>query len=329
MKLGTKHDVMRGGEGYPQYRIPGIVVTARGTIICYFECRESCESDWSVSDIGMKRSLDGGASWEEMRVIASGQNKNTTNNPVMLVDGETIHFLWEENYKRVFHARSTDDGATWSASREITDAFEAARPRYNWTVVATGPGHGIKLSSGRLLVPIWMASNRASITAHTPSVASTLYSDDGGTTWQVGQILRSPIVLDPNESDVAELSDGRVMINVRNNTNIWRRAYAVSDDGGASFDELRYDEALIDRRCDAGMLACRGALYFSNCVCTTARNHLTLRCSGDDGASWGESLYIEELAGYSDLAYDAVRDRIYIFYEHDHETVLRLADMIP
>ena len=130
MKLLRTASIERAGEnGYPCYRIPGIIATEQGTLIVCYEARSSF-SDWSVIDLYARRSLDGGKTWQPRQLLFSGMGKNTANNPVMISDGDRVHFLCLENYKRLFHRVSTDEGRTWSAPVEITDALEACRPAY-------------------------------------------------------------------------------------------------------------------------------------------------------------------------------------------------------
>ena len=43
-------------EGYTLYRIPGIVVTKRGTALAYCEARKSDKGDWGTIDILLRRS---------------------------------------------------------------------------------------------------------------------------------------------------------------------------------------------------------------------------------------------------------------------------------
>ncbi len=74
--------------------------------------------------------------------------------------------------------RSVDDGNSWSSPIEITSIFEPLRHKYDWNVIATGPGHGISLPNGRLVVPIWLAYGKPG--AHAPSATATIYSDDSG-----------------------------------------------------------------------------------------------------------------------------------------------------
>ncbi len=53
-----------GKAGYATYRIPGIVVTTRGTLLAYCEARKSLQGDWGTIFIMMRRSTVGGKTWE-------------------------------------------------------------------------------------------------------------------------------------------------------------------------------------------------------------------------------------------------------------------------
>jgi sialidase-1 len=150
-----------GMNGVTLYRIPGVVVTPKGTVLAYCEARKNSASDWGEIEVHLRRSTDGGITWDAARRIAhvaeriegnptkktGGEQEQTVNNPVAIVDRTTsaVEFLYCVNYARCFHIRSTDDGLTWSKPVEITAAFEPFRKHYNWQVIATGPGHGIQL----------------------------------------------------------------------------------------------------------------------------------------------------------------------------------------
>ena len=63
-----KVDVFEGGtDGYKQYRIPGLIVTAKGTVLAYCEGRKTGKGDWDSIDLFLRRSLDGGKSWEAVK----------------------------------------------------------------------------------------------------------------------------------------------------------------------------------------------------------------------------------------------------------------------
>ena len=159
--------------GYAHYRVPAIVVAPSGTVMVVTEARSSPRGDWGHQDILMVRSRDGGSTWDSPRKIVAlegepAQNEaalaqnlaepgtTTYNNIVPIVDEERgiVHFLFCSAYKRAYYMRTADDGETFSDPVEITDTFEGYREEYDWKVIATGPGHGIRHSGGRLIVPV-------------------------------------------------------------------------------------------------------------------------------------------------------------------------------
>ena len=139
--------------GYKLYRIPGIVVTKKGTLLAYCEARRTGKSDWDTIDILLRRSKDNGHTWDSPRKIADvpgPKTKNsvalerkqanpedvTYNNPVAITDHQTgaIHFLFCLEYARCYYMRSEDDGLTFIKPVEITSVFDGFRARYNWRV---------------------------------------------------------------------------------------------------------------------------------------------------------------------------------------------------
>src|SRR4051794_29324616 len=256
-------------DGYALYRIPGIVVTPRGTVLAYCEARRTGKSDWDTIDIMLRRSTDGGKTWEPRRQIAhfgprvpknpvalvkklANEDDATVNNPVAIVDRNTgaIQFLYCVEYARCFSMRSDDDGLTFSTPVDITATFDAFRPEYDWKVIATGPGHGIQLKNGRMVVAVWLSTGTGGH-AHRPSVTSVIYSDDSGKTWQRGAIAvpNTAEFVNPNETVLVELADGRVLLNVRSESEAHRRLVTVSKDGATGWSRPRFDEALLEPIC--------------------------------------------------------------------------------
>ena len=301
-----------GGAAYETYRIPGVVVTKEGTVLAYCEARKSAKSDWGWIDVMMRRSVDGGATFDPPRKIveppsdAARPSGVTINNPVAIADTQSgaVHFLYCVDYARCFYMRSDDDGRTFSKPIEMTAAFEELRPKFDWKVIATGPGHGIPLRSGRLLVPVWLALRHE----HRPSCVATIYSDDDGRSWHAGEIVVSDSKETPNpsESEAVELADGRVMLNIRNESPRHRRLVSISKDGVGGWSAPAFDEGLFDPICMASTIRVGELIAFSNPASdgkAKARKNLTIRTSGDNGKTWPASRLLEEgIAGYSDLA---------------------------
>src|SRR5690606_15804186 len=116
----------------------------------------------------------------------------TINNNTWIADhrqGKTL-LLFCAEYSRAFVIESSDGGDAFSQPREITTAFDTFRTRdgYDWRVIAIGPGHGIQNHTGRLVVPVWLSTGDGG-NPHRPSVCATIISDDGGASWQAGEIV--------------------------------------------------------------------------------------------------------------------------------------------
>lgn len=335
-----KQDLFTVGEdpAFKIYHIPGIVVTAKGTVLAWCEARRD-GSDWDDIKILLRRSTDEGKTWSAPQSIVEvpgPKQKNafslklkhtdpttvTYNNPVLIADRDgTVHMVFCLEYERAFYQRSTDDGLTWSEPVEITASFAPFRKDYDWKVLATGPNHGIQLRSGRLLVPVWLSTGTGG-NAHRPSVTATIFSDDSGKTWQAGAIAvpNTEEWINPNETVAVELKDGGVMLNVRSESKAHRRLVVTSPDGATGWSAPRFDDALLEPICMAGLVRYEhdgtSALIFSNPHNleggregtpepgkSRARKNLSIKLSRDEGLTWPVNKLLQEgPAAYSDLA---------------------------
>ena len=315
-----KTDLFVAGEGgYAVYRIPGIIA-AGDTLLAYCEARKHGGADWGAIDVVMRRSTDGGKSWEPQRKVATPpgdaeQNpashgrkpgELTVNNPVAIAggDGRTVHFLYCVEYNRCFYTRSDDAGLTFADPVEITQTFDRFRPAYDWKVLATGPGHGVRLSNGRLLVPVWLSTSTGG--PHRPSRVATIYSDDDGRTWHAGELVPTPELVNPSETAAVELPGGRVMLNIRHEGEPHQRAVVVGPDGAGGWGEVRFDPALPEPVCMGSLVGLGdGAILFVNPHNPSGRErkNLTVKLSADAGATWPAARTVEAgPSAYSDLA---------------------------
>ena len=297
---------LRAGEnGSGEYRIPGVIATPKGALMCC-EARAHAGSDWGKIDILILRE-DG------VRFLIAGGEADTMNNPTLIADGEKTHLIYHKNYARAFHRTSMDCGKTWSEPTEITDAYREFP--YQWNVCATGPGHGIRLSTGRLVAPIWLANGRVHegpnrVVDHFPSVAGCVYSDDRGATWRAGALFSG--AKDANETSCAELPDGRILFSIRHSDEPRMRALAVSADGGETASAARFEESLPDPRCFGAMARAGEDVYFVNC--DSVRGRVNLAVKRLDGETWTPAFRVDELGGYADIAWDG--EKLCVFYEH-------------
>jgi sialidase-1 len=282
-------DVFVGGRGgYPVYRIPAMVVTERGTVLAFCEGRKTGIADHGNIDIVVRRSEDNGASWGAMRVI-EGRGFQTWGNPAPVVDRDTgrVWLLFTQNNLRVWATWSDDDGASWSAPREITAEVKEA----GWSWYATGPGHAIQLKSGRLLCP---CDHGASDGMHS----HVIFSDDHGVSWRRGGSLPPGT----DESMAVEVGS-RTYLSMRNMFGKKRRAYAWSEDQGLTWSEVKIDETLLDPTCQASVLGYGDARALFLNPASEKRENMAIRVSDDGAASWSEARTVHSgPAAYSDLA---------------------------
>ncbi len=193
-------DVFISGEnGYHTYRIPALVLSSAGTVLAFCEERRHSRSDAGEIELMLRRSRDGGGSWEEQQVVLAEAGM-TCGNPCPVVERET-GVIWLPFCKNladgpqkmievgkaprtVWLIWSEDDGRTWAEPKEITrDVKEPS-----WTWYATGPGHGIQLRVGRLLVPCDQRVGVHFEPRREPVRSHVILGDDGGRHWRIGAL---------------------------------------------------------------------------------------------------------------------------------------------
>lgn len=298
-------DVFQSGtEGCHTYRIPAVVLSNKGTLLAFCEGRRASSSDAGDIDLMLRRSTDGGQSWQPVQLACEegGDAKITIGNPCPVVDARTgtIWLPFCRNNDRVFITHSTDDGQTWAAPVEITRTVK----RLEWSWYATGPGHGIQLASGRLLIPCDHRPREPKDRAVSRS--HVIYSDDQGQTWTVGGIAD----VGTNECEAVDLADGSLLLSMRNYLyrDVKQRAFAVSGNAGLSWSKPQpwpdvhcpHCQSSIQRHSLARAGGKNRILYSG--PGGPGRKALTIRLSYDEGKTWpvAKVLYAGS-AAYSDL----------------------------
>ncbi len=331
-------DVFWGNDGhYPAYRIPAITRTSAGTLLAFAEGRQSL-SDHAKNDIVLKRSTDDGETWEPLQLMWDAGN-DSLNNPcvVQLHDvfpGRLLLMFqkypygchescvgpgYTGNVCRNYLMWSDDDGRTWSAPWETTT--QVKRPTVA-TSIASGPGVGIQKRhaphAGRVVFPFNQGGSGWSVYA--------VYSDDGGLSWSWGDLADDSQLggIDANEVQMAELSDGRLILNARSTGGSYRLV-AESADGGQTWTPLRQETGLIEPHCNASILQltdpvdgfAKRRMLYAGPNSTGSRSHGRVWLSYDDGATWPASreLYAGGYA-YSTLA-DIDQRRLGVLFEKD------------
>lgn len=369
-KIFTKTTIWAAGENNMEcYRIPGIVVSTKGTALAFTEERPVC-GDEDPKSIVLKRSEDNGKTWSANIYIERCNGKYWTQhsdevapedvadkqevwtNIAPIVDKTTgrIFFFYAlsegavngqnlQRYTRVFYKYSDDDGITWSERSELTDILNAREDgspnkdeHGNWITDVNGfpcdflgrafhmpgPGHGIQLTDGRLLLSVWNRTalgifNKGNIPFGDRNYGiCTVYSDDHGKSWKYGSAFCHE---GPNggEARIVELKNGDLYLNTRYGSSVpgednTFRVTAISHDKGITWTEIKIDKSFpLSNSCDAGLIAVNNQgkhiLLYSKNESTKGRKNLVVRVSFDEGESWPVVKVVDQgPAWYSDLA---------------------------
>jgi len=273
-------------------RIPAIIKTNKGTLLAFTEGRHTSCSDGGPKSLAYSRSIDNGKTWLPT-VFLVGNKNDKIGQPMPVFDHVTntsiVQFINATGSGiglSSLQIESSDDGISWNKPVDISQFLGQYKGAMN------GPGNAIQLKSGRLFFGGHLGAYKKDV---------TWWSDDHGKTYTVNK----QELMKMDEIAMVELTNGSVMLNMRNNhANPCKcRAVAISNDGGLTFGPIHYDPVLISPVCQASIVRIGDAIHFSNPASTSARVDITIKKSLDNGMTWKSSFLIwsERGPGYSNL----------------------------
>lgn len=320
-------------DGVHTYRIPALATTPKGTLLCVYDMRRRMGRDLQEDiDIGLSRSIHGGQTWEPARVIMDmgeygglPQSENGCSDPGIVVDentGEIFVFAVWMNGKPGKHqwvddgsepgfeigksaqflmVRSQDDGLTWTKPENLTRQLKHEA----WWLLAPSPQQGISLPDGTLVMPVQGRDDKPALS----TFATLMISRDHGATWTIGM----PAFKGGNECQAAQLGDGSIMLNIRNDHERFRAVFVTKDLGQTWQAHETNRSTLIEPNCNGSLRRVdyeqagemKHVLLFANPHTQKGRTHQTIQVSFDDGRTWPAShhLLLDEGrgAGYPSL----------------------------
>ncbi len=344
-----------GEEGHKSYRIPAIINLPNGNLLAFAEGRVHHAGDYGDVNIVLKISSNKGKTWGALKTIVD-YDKLQAGNPAPVVDltdpaypkGRVFLFYNTGNnheydvrkgngLREVWYITSIDGGISWSEPVNITtQTHRPKQPQLNaaynfkedWRSYANTPGHAMQFTSGKYKGRMYIAANHSEGDPKPASkdyIAHGFYTDDHGKTFHISTNVD---LEGGNENMAAEISGGRLMLNLRNQQGHVKARYtAISDDGGTTWKDQKFDMNLPDPVCQGSLLTIgsqkgKNILAFCNAADQNKRDNLTLRISYDDGATWKKNFVIynnpkqNDAAAYSDIV-KVSKKEIGVLYEKD------------
>jgi sialidase-1 len=345
-----------GTEGHKSYRIPAIIGLPDKELLAFCEGRVHGAGDFGDINIVMKRSSDGGKTWNALQTIVDADSLQA-GNPAPVVDisdpaypkGRIFLFYNTGNnhegevrkghgLREVWYKTSTDNGTTWSDPVNIT--LQVHRPRqpevntaYNfvedWRSYANTPGHAMQFQNGKYKGRIFVAANHSAGEPKKKAEdysAHGYYTDDHGKTFHLSENVKFP---GSNESTAAELSNNVLMMNSRNQQgDVRARIISISSNGGQTWDTTYFDKNLPDPVNEGSLLTVgkkkgKSIIAFCNAADDKRRDNLTLRISYDEGKTWSKNYLIDkstegekDFTAYSDIV-QLSKKQVGVLYERD------------
>jgi len=257
-----------GKHKYKTYREPVTVKTNSGRLIIGVQAgNRKAWPERSGQDLVIRYSDDKGKTWSPMIVAAEHGNYSCQSHGLVYdaIKNRLIFlyvtYNWDYSiikgtgykatapiYQKMhdegkpamssYFVYSDDEGKTWSKPQDLS-ASAGGNAHFG---ASEGRQLAIGKHAGRLILAGGNNRNmnsKGKVINKTPGV---WFSDDHGKSWRFSEVKTSEVV--SCEARVTERKDGSLLYSVRLRTSSRGRGLAVSKDGGATWSELRIEEAL-------------------------------------------------------------------------------------
>uniref|UniRef100_A0A8C5G753 exo-alpha-sialidase n=1 Tax=Gouania willdenowi TaxID=441366 RepID=A0A8C5G753_GOUWI len=306
------------------YRVPALIYLSSSKRLLAF-----CEERLSPADsqahlLVMRKGIfhRNYVEWEDMHVLASALLPgHRSMNPCPVYDeftgtlflffiavlghtSESYQLVTGKNVTRLCYICSTDAGDTWSPVTDLTQKVIGDTIKV-WATFALGPGHGIQLKSGRLIIPAYTyhieCKECFGQLCQTAPHAFCFHSDTHGRIWRFGEVVPGPESVECQMASVDE-EDGSNVLYCNARSPLGYRVQALSLDDGAVFQEGQLVHRLVEPR-----NGCHGSIIGFPAPSLAPHHNASpefLTLFPRDPHSWhGPWVIYEGPSAYSDLAY--------------------------
>ncbi|XP_054839778.1 sialidase-4 [Eublepharis macularius] len=179
---------------------------------------------------------------------------------------EAFQIITGQNAARLCYVSSSDQGISWSHVTDLTQQV-IGRTIEDWATFALGPGHGIQLKSGRLLLPAYAyhidCKECFGKLCKTTPHAFTFYSDDHGQSWDFGEFIPNLQTVECQMVSVDE-EDGSNRLYCNARSPLGFRVQALSMDDGAVFQSGQLVQRLVEppHGCHGSIIGFQAPLYY-------------------------------------------------------------------
>ncbi|XP_063296996.1 sialidase-4-like [Pelobates fuscus] len=251
------------------YRVPALLYIPRwATMLAFAEERLSAD-DAHANLLVLRRGkfYRNYVEWEDMRAVERAHLPgHRSMNPCPIYDDftgqlflffiavlgrttESYQITTGRNLARLCYVTSLDHGKSWSNVTDLTVEVIGKSIKGEWATFALGPGHGIQLKSGRLLVPAYTyhieCRDCFGILCRTTPRAFAFRSDDHGKNWKLGELVPNLQTVECQLVSVDE-EDGNNVLYCNARSPLGFRVHALSSDEGIVFQPGQLIEKLVE-----------------------------------------------------------------------------------